>query len=154
MKLAVPESFSREVPEGSKAPRVYGKRNPNAVIEARQRRLYRRQLDGLPARQLILDHADRESVSEKTAWMDWRVVNEWNSKDFEAERATMVSRLQNMRMRAIEKALRKGQLSSAAMMMDSLGKVLNESESDVTISAPNLSIKIEQNAPEDDKKEA
>ena len=145
----MPESFSREVPEGSKAPAVYGKRNPQSVIEARQRRLYRRQLEGLPARQLVLDHADRESVSVATAWKDWNVISEWNERDFQEEKATLVSRLQNMRMRAIEKAIRKGQLSSAAMMMDSLGKVLNEAESDVTISAPNLSIKIEQNAPED-----
>ena len=150
----MPESFSREVPEGSKAPAVYGKRNPQSVIEARQRRLYQRQLMGLPARQLVLDHADRESVSVATAWKDWNVISEWNERDFQEEKATLVSRLQNMRMRAIEKAIRKGQLSSAAMMMDSLGKVLNESESDVTISAPNLSIKIEQNAPEDNKKEA
>ena len=149
----MPESFSREVPEGSKAPAVYGKRNPQSVIEARQRRLYRRQLEGLPARQLVLDHADRESIAETTAWRDWEAVSRWNEQDFEGERATLVSRLQNMCMRAIEKAIRKGQLSSAAMMMDSLGKVLNESESDVTISAPNLSIKIEQNAPEDNKKE-
>ena len=150
----MPESFSREVPEGSNAPRAYGKRNPQSVIEARQRRLYRRQLEGLPARQLVLDHADRESIAETTAWRDWEAVSRWNEQDFEGERATLVSRLQNMRMRAIEKAIRKGQLSSAAMMMDSLGKVLNEAESDVTISAPNLSIKIEQNAPEDNKKEA
>ena len=145
----MPESFSREVPEGSKAPAVYGKRNPQSVIEARQRRLYRRQLEGLPARQLVLDHADRESVSVATAWKDWNVISEWNERDFQEEKATLVSRLQNMRMRAIEKAIRKGQLSSAAMMMDSLGKVLQESENEVNISAPNLSIRIEQNAPED-----
>ena len=150
----MPESFSREVPEGSKAPAVYGKRNPQSVIEARQRRLYRRQLEGLPARQLVLDHADRESIAETTAWRDWEAVCRWNEQDFEGERATLVSRLQNMRMRAIEKAIRKGQLSSAAMMMDSLGKVLQESENEVNISAPNLSIKIEQNAPEDNRKEA
>ena len=149
----MPESFSREVPEGSKAPAVYGKRNPQSVIEARQRRLYRRQLEGLPARQLVLDHADRESIAVATAWKDWKVISEWNEKDFQEEKATLVSRLQNMRMRAIEKAIRKGQLSSAAMMMDSLGKVLQESENEVNISAPNLSIRIEQNAPEDNKKE-
>ena len=141
----MPESFSREVKEGSNAPPVYGKRNPNAVIEARQRRLYRRQLEGLPARQLVLDHADRESVSEKTAWMDWRVVNEWNAKDFEAERATMLSRLQAMRMRAIERAIRKGQLSSAAMMMDALGRVLGEAAPEtLALEAPNLTIKVEK----------
>ena len=141
----MPESFSREVKEGSNAPPVYGKRNPNAVIEARQRRLYRRQLEGLPARQLVLDHADRESVSEKTAWMDWRVVNEWCRQDFEVERGTMLSRLQAMRMRAIEKAIRKGQLSSAAMMMDALGRVIGEAAPEtLALEAPNLTIKVEK----------
>ena len=143
----MPESFSREVKEGSNAPPVYGKRNPNAVIEACQRRLYRRQLEGLPARQLVLDHADRESVSEKTAWADWKVVNEWNAKDFEGERATMLSRLQAMRMRAIEKAIRKGQLSSAAMMMDALGRVIGEAAPEtLALEAPNLTIKVEKPA--------
>ena len=124
------------------------------MIEARQRRLYRRQLEGLPARQLVLDHADRESVSEKTAWMDWRVVCEWNKSDFAQERETMLSRLQNMRIRAIHAAMKKGQYQSAASMMDSLGRFLGEGEPEINVSAPNLSIRIEQNAPEDDKKEA
>ena len=142
----MPESFSREVPEGSKAPAVYGKRNPQSVIEARQRRLYRRQLEGLPARQLVLDHADRESVSEATAWKDWNVVSEWNKNDFEEERATLLSRLQNMRIRAIHAAMKKGQYQSAASMMDSLGKVLGEGEPEINVSAPNLTIKVEKPA--------
>ena len=145
----MPESFSREVPEGSKAPAVYGKRNPQSVIEARQRRLYRRQLEGLPARQLVLDHADRESIAEATAWRDWEAVSEWNKNDFEAERETLLSRLQNMRIRAIHAAMKKGQYQSAASMMDSLGKYLGEGEPEISVSAPNLSIRIEQNAPED-----
>ena len=145
----MPESFSREVPEGSNAPRVYGKRNPQSVIEARQSRLYQRQLMGLPARQLVLDHASRESVSQKTAWNDWKVVQQWNSQDFEQERATLLSRLQNMRIRAIHAAMKKGQYQSAASMMDSLGKYLGEGEPEISVSAPNLSIRIEQNAPED-----
>ena len=119
----MPESFSREVPEGSNAPRVYGKRNPQSVIEARQRRLYRRQLEGLPARQLVLDHADRESIAETTAWRDWEAVSRWNEEDFNQERATLLSRLQNMRIRAIHAAMKKGQYQSAASMMDSLGKI-------------------------------
>ena len=150
----MPESFSREVPEGSDAPKVYGKRNPQSVIDARQRRLYKQQLLGLPARHLVLEHADREGVSEATAWRDWEAVQKWNEQDFEQERATLLSRLQNMRIRAIHAAMKKGQYQSAASMMDSLGKVLGEGEPEVNISAPNLSIRIEQNAPEDDKKEA
>ena len=150
----MPESFSREVPEGSKAPAVYGKRNPQSVIEARQRRLYRRQLEGLPARQLVLDHADRESVSVATAWKDWNVISEWNERDFQEEKPKLLSRLQNMRIRAIHAAMKKGQYQSAAAMMDSLGRFLGEGEPEISVSAPNLSIRIEQNAPEDDKKEA
>jgi len=142
----VPESFSREVPEGSKAPAVYGKRNPQSVIEARQRRLYRRQLEGLPARQLVLDHAERESIAEATAWKDWNVVSSWNERDFNEERATMLSRLQNMRIRAIHAAMKKGQYQSAASMMDSLGKVLGEGEPEINVSAPNLTIKVEKPA--------
>ena len=142
----MPESFPREVPEGSKAPRVYGKRNPNAVIEARQKRLYRRQLEGLPARQLVLDHADRESCSEKTAWSDWKTVQAWTDADFEQERSTLVSRLAGMRMRAINQALRKGQLQSAAQMMDALGRVVGESMPEtLAIQAPDLKITIEDN---------
>ena len=142
----MPESFSREVPEGSKAPAVYGKRNPQSVIEARQRRLYRRQLEGLPARQLVLDHADRESIAEATAWKDWKVISAWNEQDFNEERATLLSRLQNMRIRAIHAAMKKGQYQSAASMMDSLGKFLGEGEAEVNISAPNLTIKVEKPA--------
>ena len=143
----MPESFSREVPEGSKAPAVYGKRNPQSVIEARQRRLYRRQLEGLPCRQLVLDHADRESIAETTAWRDWEAVSNWNEQDFALERPQLLSRLQAMRLRAIDKALRKGQLQSAAQMMDALGRVIGEAAPEtLAIEAPNLTIKVEKPA--------
>ena len=54
-----------------------------------------------------------------------------------------------MRIRAIHAAMKKGQYQSAASMMDSLGKFLGEGEPEINVSAPNLSIRIEQNAPED-----
>ena len=141
----MPESFSREVPEDSKAPRVYGKRNPNALIEARRKRLYRRQLEGLPCRQLVLDHAERESVSEATAWRDWQEVVSWNDEDFGKERETLVSRLAAMRFRAINAALRKGQFQSAAQMMDALGRVVGEAAPEqLAINAPELKVTIEK----------
>ena len=55
-------------------------------------------------------------------------------------------RLQNMRIRAIHAAMKKGQYQSAASMMDSLGKFLGEGEAEVSISAPNLVIKVEKPA--------
>ena len=57
--LVVPESFERESGENYNGPvnaegkAVYGKRNANSVIEARQRRLYKHQQSGLTARALV-----------------------------------------------------------------------------------------------------
>ena len=73
----MPESFERESDESYNGPvnaegkAVYGKRNANSVIEARQRRLYKHQQSGLTARALVYEHADRESISITTAWRDW-----------------------------------------------------------------------------------
>lgn len=107
-------------------PRPYGKRNPNAYIEQRQQRLYRRQLEGLTARQLVLEHAEREGISVATAWRDWEVVNSWNKEDWARDRENMLARLQTMRAKLFNAAIRKGQLQTAAQVLDSLGKVVNE----------------------------
>lgn len=144
-----PEAIN-EAPEvaaesGENTPRPYGKRNPNAYIEQRQQRLYRRQLDGLSARQLVLDHAEREGVSVATAWRDWEAVNKWNSEDWERDRENMLARLQTMRTKLFNAAIRKGQLQTAAQVLDSLGKVVGEAipENLAQISTPQLSIVVE-----------
>ena len=133
------------VPEGEeKKPRPYGKRNPDALIEERRKRLYKRQLSGLPTRQLVLDHADREGIGEITAWRDWNAVKEWNEEDWSKDRESIVSRLQGMRMRAIELALRKGQIGTAQLLMRDLGLVAGEvSTESQAAAAPQLTISIE-----------
>jgi hypothetical protein len=124
--------------------RPYGKRNPNAYIEQRQQRLYRRQLDGLSARQLVLEHAEREGVSVATAWRDWEAVNKWNSEDWERDRENMLARLQTMRTKLFNAAIRKGQLQTAAQVLDSLGRVINESGIEQqAAAAPQLQITVE-----------
>jgi hypothetical protein len=110
----------------TKPQRPYGKRNPDAVIEERRKRLYKRQLTGLPVRQLVLDHADREGIGEVTAWRDWDAVKQWNEEDWSKDRDSIVSRLQAMRMRAIDAAIRKGQIGSAQLLMRDLGAVVGE----------------------------
>ena len=119
----VEDSTGQEV---NKPQRPYGKRNPNAVIEERRKRLYKRQLTGLPVRQLVLDHADREGIGEVTAWRDWDAVKQWNEQDWAKDRDSIVSRLQAMRMRAIDAAIRKGQIGSAQLLMRDLGAVVGE----------------------------
>jgi heme-degrading monooxygenase HmoA len=134
-----------DAPESvAKPQRPYGTRNPNALIEQRQQRLYKRQLEGLTARQLVLDHADREGVSVATAWRDWEAVNKWNAEDWSRDRENMLARLQTMRAKLFNAAIRKGQLQTAAQVLDSLGKVVNESgiESQAA-AAPALTITVE-----------
>ena len=48
--------------EEKEVKRIGGPKNPKDIQEARILRLYRRQLEGLPALQLVLDHANKEQV--------------------------------------------------------------------------------------------
>ena len=123
--------------------RVCGKRQPDAVIEARRQKLYSRQLTGKTTRQLALEHASREQIGIETAWSDWRKVKEWNDEDWEKDREKIISRLQGMRMRLFEQAVRKGQLQTAAQILDSLGKVVGESVENINLNTPQLSISVE-----------
>lgn len=134
-----------DAPEAvNKQQRPYGKRNPNAVIEERRKRLYKRQLTGLPVRQLVLDHADREGIGEVTAWRDWDEVKRWNEEDWSKDRESIVSRLQAMRMRAIDAAIRKGQIGSAQLLMRDLGAVVGEVAPEAqAAAAPQLNIVVE-----------
>ena len=124
--------------------RVCGKSQPDAVIEARRQKLYSRQLTGKTTRQLVLEHASREQIGIDTAWSDWKQVKKWNDEDWEKDREKMISRVQGMRMRLFEQAVRKGQLQTAAQILDSLGRVLGESVENININAPQLSIQVEE----------
>ena len=140
----MPESFSREVPEGSNAPKVYGKRNPDAVIEARQKRLYRRQLSGLPARQLVLDHVERESISEKTGWADWKRVQKWNDEGWEDEKASILSRVQSLRLSIIEKSIKSKNFQTAILGLEHLARTAGIDEPCVGDESVKLNIQIEK----------
>ena len=123
--------------------RVCGKRQPDAVIEARRQRLYSKQLTGKTTRQLVHEHSSREGIGIDTAWSDWKQVKKWNDEDWEQDREKMVSRLQGRRMRLFDQAVRKGQLQTAAQILDSLGKVLGESVENINLNTPQLSIQVE-----------
>ena len=113
-------------------------------IRARQQRLYRKQTEGLPARQLVVDHSIKEGISERSAWTDWDQVKQWNEEDWSKDRENMISRIQTMRLRAIDKAMRKGQFMVVQGLLADLGKVVGESVETINIQAPELSIKVEK----------
>ena len=112
-------------------------------VQKRSQRLYSRQLEGKTTRQLVIEHANIEQVSETTAWEDWNRVKKWNDEDWQKDRETLLPRLQAMRIRLFNKAVKKGQFQTAAQILDSLGKVIGESIETVNIQAPELSIKVE-----------
>jgi Zn/Cd-binding protein ZinT len=66
-------------------------------------------------------------------------VKVWNNEDWEKDRESLLPRLQAMRIRLFNKAVKKGQLQTAAQILDSLGKVIGESVETVNIQAPELS---------------
>ena len=140
------QGFNPPAEEAPKPRKLVG-RGSAASIEMRRQRLYRRQLDGLSARHLVLEHAAKEGISEPTAWVDWRKVNEWNEEDWQKDRENMLSRLQTMRVKLFNQALKKGQLQTAAQVLDSLGRVIGESVETVNINAPELAIRVEQKSP-------
>ena len=109
----------------------------------RSQRLYARQLEGKTTRQLVIEHANIEGVSETIGWQDWNRVKVWNNEDWEKDRESLLPRLQAMRIRLFNKAVKKGQLQTAAQILDSLGKVIGESVETVNIQAPELAIRIE-----------
>ena len=111
--------------------------------EDRVRRLYRRQLDGLSARALVYDHAEKEQIGIATAWRDWAAIKEWNEEDWQRDRENMLARLQHMRTKLFHQALKKGQLQTASQVLDSIGRVIGESVETVNIQAPELKISIE-----------
>ena len=122
--------------------RVVPRGTAQHVLE-RAQRLYTRQLEGKTTRSLVLEHASIEKISEVTAWTDWNKVKQWNKEDWEKDRENMLPRLQAMRIRLFNKAVKKGQFQTAAQILDSLGKVIGESVETVNIQAPELSIKVE-----------
>jgi hypothetical protein len=118
------------------------RRSSNAK-EDRVRRLYRRQLEGLSARALVYEHVEREQVSINTAWRDWAEVKLLVDEDWKADRENMLARLQHMRTKLFNQAIKKGQLQTASQVLDSIGRVIGESTEIVNIQAPDLTIKIQ-----------
>ena len=113
-------------------------------ILKRQQRLYCKQSDGLTTRQCVIEHARKEGISERHAWDDWKQVKIWNEEDWSKDRENMISRIQTMRLRAIDKAMKKGQFQTVQTLLADLGKVVGEAEEVINIKAPELSINIEK----------
>jgi len=124
--------------------RIGGPKNPKDIQEARILRLYRRQLEGLPALQLVLDHANKEQVGRATAFRDWKAVQVLNREDFEREREDMASRIFSMRSRLYNSAVKRGQMQTAANVLDSLARMVGCDQVEESSTLPEIHVKIER----------
>lgn len=131
----------------TKSPGSQALSRKQAIKQERVKKLYMRQLEGLPAKQLVLDHAKKEQVSEETAWRDWREVAKLNDQDFSLERETMAARIFAMRQKVLNAALRRGQMQTAASVLDSLARQVGCDEAQVSQILPEIRVRVEN--PED-----
>ena len=130
--------------EKSRQPR----RKRTQILKAeRIKRLYMRQLEGLTAKQLVLDHAKKEQVSEDTAWRDWREVASMNNEDFARERETMGARIFALRQKVFNAAMRRGQMNTAAQVLDSLARQVGCDEPQSNDMLPEIRVRVEPPAP-------
>ena len=129
-----------EPKENKHAPKIF---RPGLRKQERIKRLYLRQLEGLPAKHLVLDHAQKEQVSEETAWRDWREVAKLNDQDFAIERETMAARIFAMRQKVLNAALKRGQMNTAAQILDSLARQIGCDEPTATESLPEIRVRVE-----------
>jgi hypothetical protein len=125
--------------------KAYGPKKSAAEVENRVQRLYKRQLEGLTCRQLVLSHAEREQIGVASAWRDWRRVQALNNEDFKLERESMAGRIFAMRNRLYNAAMKRGQMQTAAQVLDSLAKMVGCDQVEETgASIPDINIKIER----------
>ena len=118
-------------------------RSSDEVVEARRRRLYRRQLDGLSARALVYDHAEKEQVSVQPLGVTGKLLKNGTKKIGKLIAKICSRACSTCVPNSFIKLSKKGQLQTASQVLDSIGRVIGESVETVNIQAPELKISIE-----------
>ena len=123
-------------------------------IEERVNACYAYILEGGTRRQITDKLASRFNVSVRTANEDYSRAMVLLKEEQIATREDLLNQIQALRLAGAKKALAKGQLQTFSMLLKDMGAVIGEAAPEtLALEAPNLSIRIEQNAPEDNKKE-
>ena len=126
-----------------KKQRPFGPKSTKEAQQARIQRLYKRQLEGLPVRQLVLEHAAKEQIGIATAWRDWKGVYDLVAEDFERERTKMAGRIFMQRQRLFNAAMKRGQMQTAANVLDSLARQVGCDMPEQTSSLPEIRVTVE-----------
>ena len=123
--------------------KAFGPKSTKEAQLARVQRLYKRQLEGLPVRQLVMDHSVKEQIGMATAWRDWKLVYELVAEDFARERTKMAGRIFMQRQRLFHAAMKRGQMQTAANVLDSLARQVGCDMPEQTDSLPEIRVTVE-----------
>ena len=119
-------------------------------VEERVNACYSYILEGGTRRQITDRLASRFGTSVRTADSDYSKAMELLKTEQIATREDLLNQLQALRLAGAKRALAKGQLQTFSMLLKDMGAVIGEAAPEtLALEAPNLSIRIEQNAPED-----
>ena len=119
-------------------------------VEERVNACYAYILEGGTRRQITERLSSRFGTSVRTADNDYSAAMKLLKEEQIATREDLLNQIQALRLAGAKKALAKGQLQTFSMLLKDMGAVIGEAAPEtLALEAPNLSIKIEQNAPED-----
>ena len=113
-------------------------------IEERKNYAYATMLEGGTRRQVLQKVMDRFGVSEVTASRDYSAAMELLKTEQIETRDNLLNQIQALRLATVQKALRKGQLQTVAMLLKDMGAVINEAGVEQqAAAAPQLQITID-----------
>jgi len=113
-------------------------------MEERKNYAYATMLEGGTRRQVLQKVMDRFGVSEVTASRDYSAAMELLKTEQIETRDNLLNQIQALRLATVQKALRKGQLQTVAMLLKDMGAVINEAGVEQqAAAAPQLQITID-----------
>ena len=119
-------------------------RPSNEVIEERANATYAYILEGGTKRQIMQRTSERFNVSLRTAFDDYGRAMDLLREEQKETRADILNQLTALRLALVTKAIKKGQLQSATILLAQLGAAAGELDPITdAAAAPNLSISIE-----------
>ena len=113
-------------------------------MDERMNYAYATMLEGGTRRQVLQKVMDRFSVSEVTASRDYTAAMALLKTEQIETRENLLNQIQALRLATVQKALRKGQLQTVAMLLKDMGAVIGEAAPEqLAQAAPQLQITID-----------
>jgi hypothetical protein len=121
-----------------------GGKGSSLRMDERMNFAYATMLEGGTRRQVLQKVMDRFSVSEVTAGRDYTAAMQILKTEQIETRENLLNQIQALRLATVQKALRKGQLQTVAMLLKDMGAVIGEAAPEQqAAAAPILRVEID-----------